>query len=73
MDLDNLRTLAQAAEELGVGKETLRTQWRRGRFMAKDLGSILVTTTEEIERYRRESLGRPGRPSLASSAEEQRR
>ncbi|HEY3434430.1 MAG TPA: hypothetical protein VGK41_02145 [Solirubrobacterales bacterium] len=69
-DLDQVRTLAQAAEELGLGKETLRTQWRRGRFAAREVGSVLLTTVDEIERYRRESLGQAGRPpKLVSGAE----
>jgi hypothetical protein len=70
VDLEDVMTLAQAAEELGIGKETLRTQWRRGRFMARDLGSILITTRQEVERYRRESLGQPGRPSFLRPATE---
>lgn len=62
MDLDDIISLNDAAAELGISKETLRTQWRRGRFAAKLFGNTLITTRQETERYRRESLGQVGRP-----------
>lgn len=55
-------TLAQAATLLGVSAATLRQQVRNGRLRARKYGKTWVVTDGEVERYRRESLGHPGRP-----------
>ena len=55
-------TLAQAAVELGVSSSTLRHQAQAGRLRATLIGKTYVVTAAEIDRYRRESLGQPGRP-----------
>lgn len=55
--------LSVAAEELGVAHTTLATQARLGRFKAWKVGPIWVTNHTEIERYRLNSLGQPGRRS----------
>jgi hypothetical protein len=65
-DLDNLRDLAAAADELGLAPVTLRAAVERGRFRARKFGNAWVTTTQEIERYRRENLGKVGRPKTLS-------
>ena len=62
MNLDDIITLAEAAEALGVAAVTLRAQAARGRIHARLVGKNWITTREEVERYRREHLGRVGRP-----------
>lgn len=64
MALDELDilTLAEAAERLGVGADSLRHQVQDGRLRARKLGKTWITTGAEVERYRRENLGRVGRP-----------
>lgn len=57
-----MMTLAEAAELLGVTPATLRQQIANGRFAAEKVGPIYVTTAAEVERYRRDSLGKVGRP-----------
>lgn len=56
-------TLAEAAALLGVSPGTLNVQARRGRLRAKKIGHIWTVQTAEIERYRREVLGKPGWPA----------
>ena len=56
-------TLVEAADELGVTASTLRHQVQAGRLRARLLGKTYVVTPREVERYRREHLGKPGRPS----------
>jgi hypothetical protein len=63
MDLDDIISLADAGAELGISAETLRTQVRRGRLQARCVGKTWITTRQEVARYRRESLGRVGRPA----------
>jgi hypothetical protein len=60
-DLDIL-TLAEAGELLDRSPTTLRAQAAAGRLKARLVGKTYVTTRAEVERYRRESLGHPGRP-----------
>jgi excisionase family DNA binding protein len=54
-------TLTQAGTLLGVSPATLRSQVRNGRLRATLVGKTYVVTPREVERYRAESLGRPGR------------
>lgn len=54
-------TLREAAELLGVTADTLRQQVLAGHLRAKKLGPIWTVTPGEVERYRRESLGKRGR------------
>lgn len=56
-------TLTEAAEELGLAATTLRHQVQAGRLRARLVGKTYVVTPREVERYRREHLGRIGRPS----------
>jgi hypothetical protein len=60
-DLDVI-TLSEAGKLLGRSADTLRTQVHRGRLQARLIGKTWVTTRAEVERYRRESLGKVGRP-----------
>lgn len=56
-------TLAEAARELGLAASTLRHQVQAGRLRARLVGKTYVVTAGELERYRREHLGRVGRPT----------
>ncbi len=58
-----LLTLTEAAAQLGLAASTLRHQAQAGRLRARLFGKTYVVTADEVERYRREHLGRPGRPS----------
>lgn len=60
--MPQLLTLAQAAALLGRSPTTLRNQVLKGRLRARLVGKTYVVTPREVERYRRESLGRVGRP-----------
>jgi hypothetical protein len=62
MTLDDIITLAGAAEDLGLAASTLRHQAQAGRLEARLLGKTWITTRQEVERYRREQLGQVGRP-----------
>lgn len=55
-------TLEQAGQELGLSPDTLRSQIRNGRLRATKLGPIWVVSRREIDRYRRQYLGKR-RPS----------
>ena len=54
-------TLKEAAASLGVLPATLRQQIKNKRLKATKRGRDWYVTAAEIERYRRENLGRPGR------------
>ena len=56
-------TLTEAAARLGLAASTLRHQVQAGRLRARLVGKTYVVTAREVERYRREHLGKPGRPS----------
>jgi excisionase family DNA binding protein len=54
--MEQLRSLADAARALGIAPDTLRAQVHRGRLQAQKVGRDWLVTSDEIERYRRESL-----------------
>jgi excisionase family DNA binding protein len=54
-------TVTEAAEQLGLSPRTLQEQIKRGRIKAVRHGPIWWITETEVERYRIESLGKPGR------------
>lgn len=64
MTLDDIIDLATAAEDLGLAPVTMRAAVSRGRLDARKVGNTWITTRQEVERYRRESLGAVGRPSI---------
>lgn len=55
-------TINEAAAALGLAASTLRVQIAHGRLRATKRGRDWWVTPAEIERYRRESLGKAGRP-----------
>lgn len=55
-----LMSLAEAAEELGIAPVSLRSAIKRGRFRARLFGKTYVTTRTEVDRYRRDNLGKGG-------------
>jgi len=56
-------TTADAAQELGVSHEAVRNAVLRGALKARKVAPRLnMISAEELERYRRENLGRVGRP-----------
>ncbi len=57
---EELLTVTQAAERLGLHRDTLLRQIAKGVLHARRLGSIWVVTGAEVERYRREHLGKHG-------------
>ena len=57
-----MMTLAEAAAALGVTAATLRQQVAAGRLAARKVGPLWVVAEREVERYRRDSLGKPGAP-----------
>lgn len=56
----SMLALSEAAERLGLSPITLRTQIKNGVLRARRLGSFYVVTEREVERYRREHLGKVG-------------
>jgi ssDNA-binding replication factor A large subunit len=56
-------TLTEAGARLGLSASTLRHQVQAGRLQARLIGKTYVVTPRELERYRAEHLGKPGRPS----------
>ena len=59
-------TLAAAGALLGVSPATLRNQIHAKRLRGTLVGKTWVVTPREVERYRAESLGRPGRHATPS-------
>jgi excisionase family DNA binding protein len=60
-------TLTEAADQLGLAASTLRHQVQAGHLRARLVGKTYVVTPREVERYRREHLGKPGRPRHRSA------
>jgi hypothetical protein len=58
LGLDSGMTLNEAAATLGLSPDTLRVQVNKGQLKAKKVGPVWTVTPGEVERYRRESLGK---------------
>jgi len=54
-------TIHDVAERLGLDRTTLARQIRRGALKAEKSGKTWLITAEEVEHYRREHMGKPGR------------
>jgi len=59
---EDILTLAEAGELLDRSPSTLRNQVKAGHLGARLIGKTWVTTRAEVDRYRREHLGKRGRP-----------
>jgi hypothetical protein len=65
MKLDDVISLRDAADELGITPTTLRAQAAEGRFEARNIEGLgWITTQQAVERYREERLGKVGRPRV---------
>jgi excisionase family DNA binding protein len=72
----DLVTVARAAEELGVSPHTIRSAIKRGHITPVQLHKRTnLVPRSEIERYRSERLGRPGKRMVPDEAltEQQRK
>lgn len=63
--IDAYFATADAARRLGIQPQTVRAAIRRGRITARRIGRDLFVPIAEVERYRAEYLGRPGRKPRA--------
>jgi excisionase family DNA binding protein len=63
-----LMSLRDAGEMLGISPDTLRAQIHRGRLHAEKFGRDWLVRDAELERYRRESLGRRRRRRSAAGS-----
>jgi len=67
MDMDAMLTITEAAASLGVQPGTIRTAVSRGLMQPERIGGtpkkagMLFIRRSEIERYRRERLGKRGK------------
>jgi excisionase family DNA binding protein len=50
-------TIKQAAVLLGLSPSTLRVQVRNGKLRARKVGTVLILSEREVERYRAVSKG----------------
>ncbi len=53
-------TTAEAAERLGLAQVTIKTAIQRGTLAAHKVSRINMIDPDELERYRREHLGKQG-------------
>jgi excisionase family DNA binding protein len=56
-----MKTLSEAAALLGVAASSLRQQIHNGKLRGQLIGKTWTVSEREVERYRAESLGKPGR------------
>ena len=71
MPIDDLVTTAEAAEMLGLSPSSVKYAIARGALKAEAVHSRLnLVRLSEVERYRRESLGRRGRRKKQPASEE---
>jgi len=54
-------TLIEAAASLGLDPSVLRRAIARGSLKAVRVGPLWTVTPAQVERYRAQSLGKPGR------------
>jgi excisionase family DNA binding protein len=57
---DEVLTLKEAAEMIGLSPQTLYLQVRRGKLAATKKGREFLVLRSEVERYDRETKGRSG-------------
>lgn len=68
--VEDVLTLEEASERIGVAVSTLRRQARDGVLRASRKGYTWLVTFEEIDRYAREHKGKPGRKRKESNRDE---
>lgn len=68
-DLNDVLSLAEAGAELGLSGSTLKQQVHKGRLQARLIGKTWITTRSEVARYRRDHLGKVGRPEGAKDGQ----
>src|SRR5919199_6253801 len=74
--VENYVTVSEAAQELGVSPATIRGAIMRGSITAVQLHKRMnLIPRSEVERYRSERLGRPGKRTVPDAAltEQQRK
>jgi hypothetical protein len=71
--IEEVMTLKEAGERLARSSATLTNQIKLGVFHATKSGDIYLTTASEVERYRKENLGRTGGVRAKERADEKRR
>ncbi len=59
---DEVLTLQEAHERIGVSVSTLREQAQKGRLNAVLRGKTWLVLASEVDRYARENKGKQGRP-----------
>ncbi|HEY7181061.1 MAG TPA: helix-turn-helix domain-containing protein [Blastocatellia bacterium] len=59
--MENVLTVTQAAERLGVADAHVRLLIKQGKLKADKHGSLWLLTVEEVDRYQKEKKPR-GRP-----------
>lgn len=57
---EEVLTLSQAAERLGVRRQTLAEQAKKGVLQTTLAGHAYLVTASEVERYRQKHLGKHG-------------
>ena len=56
---ENLISVAEAAERLGVSEVRVRVLCREGRLDARRVGSVFVIDVASVERFKARPVGRP--------------
>ena len=59
--IDDYLTTQQAAAALGLARDTVQIQARKGRLRAEWIGGRWLIEPAAIEEYRKKVQGRPGR------------
>ena len=58
----SIYTIAEAAKDFGIGKETLRKRIRSANLITHKVGGIELITGDEIEILKNMEEPKPGRP-----------
>lgn len=64
--LGEMLTLSEVSASLGIAHSTVARQVRLGRLRAQKVGTLWLVRRNEVERYRRDSLGRIGLASAGA-------
>lgn len=69
-DSDDLLSVAQAAEKLGVTRQRVHDLIKKDQIIARKLGRYYYIEAIEIERYRNQPTGKPYQPRSTTSEED---